>query len=103
MLLGLPAGYFGRLIDEGIMRLLDVMLAFPGILLAMAIVAMLGPSLPNLMIAVGIGYVPGFARVTRGSVLAARKFDYVLAARGASAAGPGRSCGGTSCPTSPRR
>lgn len=80
LLLGVTAGYFGGLVDEGITRLLDVMLAFPGILLAMSIVATLGPSLSNLMIAVGVGYVPGFARVMRGSVLATRQHDYVLAA-----------------------
>ena len=80
LLLGMSAGYFGKLVDEAIMRFLDVLLAFPGILLAMGIVAMLGPSLPNLMIAVGVGYIAGFARVMRGSVLAAKTFDYVLAA-----------------------
>jgi peptide/nickel transport system permease protein len=80
VVLGMTAGYFGGLVDEVIMRLLDMMLAFPGILLAMGIVAMLGPSLQNLMIAVGIGYIAGFARLMRGNVLAARKFDYVLAA-----------------------
>jgi len=80
VLLGMTAGYFGGLVDEVTMRLLDMMLAFPGILLAMGIVAMLGPSLQNLMIAVGIGYIAGFARLMRGNVLAARKFDYVLAA-----------------------
>jgi peptide/nickel transport system permease protein len=80
VLLGLTAGYFGGLVDEATMRVLDMMLAFPGILLAMGIVAMLGPSLQNLMIAVGIGYIAGFARLMRGNVLAARKFDYVLAA-----------------------
>jgi peptide/nickel transport system permease protein len=80
VVLGMTAGYFGGLIDEATMRLLDMLLAFPGILLAMGIVAMLGPSLQNLMIAVGIGYIAGFARLMRGNVLAARKFDYVLAA-----------------------
>lgn len=80
VLLGMTAGYFGGLVDEATMRLLDMMLAFPGILLAMGIVAMLGPSLQNMMIAVGIGYIAGFARLMRGNVLAARRFDYVLAA-----------------------
>ncbi|MGH2618638.1 MAG: ABC transporter permease, partial [Thermomicrobiales bacterium] len=77
---GLAAGYFGGLIDEASMRVLDILLAFPGILLAMGVVAMLGPDLRNLMIAVGIGYIAGFARLMRGNVLAARTFDYVLAA-----------------------
>lgn len=80
VLLGMSAGFFGGIVDEAIMRFLDVLLAFPGILLAMGIVSMLGPSVTNLMIAVGIGYIAGFARLMRGSVLAARKYDYVLAA-----------------------
>jgi peptide/nickel transport system permease protein len=80
VVMGMTAGYFGGLVDEVTMRLLDMMLAFPGILLAMGVVAMLGPSLQNLMIAVGIGYIAGFARLMRGNVLSARKFDYVLAA-----------------------
>jgi peptide/nickel transport system permease protein len=79
--IGAIAGYAGGWTDEVITRLIDVMLAFPGILLAVAVVAVLGPSLTNLMIAVGIGSIPGFARLTRGQVLAAREFDYVLAAR----------------------
>jgi peptide/nickel transport system permease protein len=81
VLLGAIAGYRGGWVDEIISRLLDVKLAFPGILLALAVVAVLGPDLWNLMIAVGIGTVPGFARLTRGQILAAREFDYVLAAR----------------------
>jgi peptide/nickel transport system permease protein len=80
VVVGMTAGYFGGLVDEATMRVLDMMLAFPGILLAMGIVAMLGPSLQNLMIAVGIGYIAGFARLMRGNVLSARRFDYVLAA-----------------------
>jgi peptide/nickel transport system permease protein len=59
----------------------DVMLAFPGFLLALAIIAMLGPSLLNAMIAVGIGEAPGYARLVRGAVLAIKQQDYVLAAR----------------------
>lgn len=79
-LLGMSAGFFGGLVDEATMRFLDVLLAFPGILLAMGIVSILGPSVSNLMIAVGIGYIAGFARLMRGTVLATRKYDYVLAA-----------------------
>jgi peptide/nickel transport system permease protein len=81
VLLGMSAGFFGGFVDELTMRFLDILLAFPGILLAMGIVTMLGPSVFNLMIAVGIGYIAGFARLMRGSVLAARQYDYVLAAR----------------------
>lgn len=79
--LGAVAGYRGGWIDEIIGRLIDIKLAFPGILLALAVVAVLGPDLMNLMIAVGVGTIPGFCRLVRGQVLAAREFDYVLAAR----------------------
>jgi peptide/nickel transport system permease protein len=79
--LGLVAGYYGGLIDSVAMRLVDVMLAFPGILLAFVIVAVLGSSLTNLMIAIGIGSIPGFARLIRGQVLATRALSYVEAAR----------------------
>jgi peptide/nickel transport system permease protein len=78
---GLLAGGLGGLTDNVLMRVIDVMLSFPGLLLAIGIVAVLGTSLTNLMIAVGIGSVPGFARVVRGSVLAAREYEYVMAAR----------------------
>lgn len=79
--LGAVAGYKGGWIDEIISRIIDIKLAFPGILLALAVVSVLGPDLRNLMIAVGIGAIPGFCRLVRGQVLAAREFDYVLAAR----------------------
>ena len=64
--LGSASGYFGGKVDEIVMRLMDVMMAFPGILLALAIVAILGPSLTNLIVAIGINSVPGFSRVARG-------------------------------------
>jgi peptide/nickel transport system permease protein len=79
--LGLAAGYYGGWVDGVAMRLVDVMLAFPGILLAFVIVAVLGSSLTNLMIAIGVGSIPGFARLIRGSVLATRALSYVEAAR----------------------
>ncbi|HEY7033312.1 MAG TPA: ABC transporter permease [Thermomicrobiales bacterium] len=78
---GLLAGYYGGWTDSLVMRSADLMLAFPGILLAMALVAILGTSLFNLMLAVGIAAIPEYTRVVRGSVLAAREMDYVLAAR----------------------
>jgi peptide/nickel transport system permease protein len=84
---GLVAGYYRGIIDTLIMRLVDIMLAFPGFLLALAIIAMLGPSLRNAMIAVGIGSSTGFARLVRGSVLSIREADYVLAARVLGASG----------------
>lgn len=79
--LGAIAGYRGGWVDETISRVIDVMLAFPGILLAIGVVAVLGPDLTNLMIAVGVGTIPEFARLVRGQTLAARQFDYVTAAR----------------------
>jgi peptide/nickel transport system permease protein len=86
--LGLLAGFYGRWVDGVLMRIVDVMLAFPGILLALAIVAVLGPSLPSLMVAVGISTIPTYARLTRGSVLAARENLYVDAARVVGATDP---------------
>ena len=80
-LVGLISGYYGRWVDSILMRLIDIMLAFPGILLALALVSVLGPSLRNLMIAVGISSVPTYARLVRGSVLSAKENVYVEAAR----------------------
>jgi peptide/nickel transport system permease protein len=78
---GLIAGYRGGWIDSVIMRAVDLMLAFPGILLAMSLVAILGTSLFNLMLAVGIASIPEYTRVVRGSVLSVREMEYVTAAR----------------------
>jgi len=79
-LLGAISGYYGRWVDEVIMRLMDVLFAFPAILLAIAILAALGPGISNAMIAIGIVYTPIFARITRGSVLTVRQEVYVDAA-----------------------
>jgi len=79
-ILGLLAGYYGHVVDEVIMRLIDAMLAFPGILLALVIVALLGAGLANLIIAVGIGLIPSFARLVRGCVLSTKEELYVLSA-----------------------
>jgi peptide/nickel transport system permease protein len=81
ILLGLFAGYFGKHIDTLIMRFIDMLLAFPGILLALSIISFLGPGLFNVMIAVGISGIPTFARLVRGSVLSAKEDLYVEAAR----------------------
>ena len=81
MVLGSIAGYVGGPIDSVIMRLTDIMLSIPGLLLAIGIVAMLGPGLFQIMIAVGATQVPIFARLMRGSILAQRDNDFVLAAR----------------------
>ncbi|MGH2389643.1 MAG: ABC transporter permease [Chloroflexota bacterium] len=79
--LGLIAGYAGRVFDDVIMRFMDCLLAFPGILLAIGIVAILGPSLSSSVIAVGVALIPGFARLARGSTLQARELDYVEASQ----------------------
>jgi len=79
--LGLIAGFYGGWRDTLISRLFDILLAFPAILLAIAIVAMLGPSLENAMYAIAIINVPTFGRLMRSRVLAVKQEDYVLAAR----------------------
>jgi len=81
VLLGATAGYFGKWIDQVIMRLIDILMAFPSILLAIALVAVLGPSLRNAMIAVGIVGVPQFARIVRAAVLSVKETEYIEAAR----------------------
>lgn len=80
-LLGLIAGYFRGIVDMIIMRVMDTLLAFPGILLAIAIISVLGRGLTNAMIAVGIYSIPAFARVLRSAVLEKREEEYVQAAR----------------------
>src|SRR5258705_6513963 len=87
-MLGGLAGYFGGLLDDLISRVIDTLLAFPGLLLAIAIVAVLGPSLVNVLVALTIiGWV-GYARLVRGQVLRAREFEYVHAARALGAGTP---------------
>jgi len=78
--LGIIAGYFGKRIDNIIMAVNDVLLAFPGLLLAIAIVGILGPGINNVMIAVGIGGVPDYIRVVRNQTLSIKNLDYVQAA-----------------------
>lgn len=79
--IGLIAGYYGGWWDTILMRIIDVLLAFPGMLLALAIVSALGPSLFNVMIAVGIFSIPTFARLVRGSTLTVKKLEYIDAVR----------------------
>jgi peptide/nickel transport system permease protein len=79
--LGLVAGYRGGWVDEAIMRTMDGLLAFPALVLALAITAALGPSLRNAMVAIGIVGIPGFARLVRGQVLSLRAQEFVEAAR----------------------
>lgn len=79
--LGAIAGYYGGKLDNAIMRVLDVLLAIPAILLAITIVSALGSSIMNLMIAVGISNIPGFARVVRASILSVKDQEFIEAAR----------------------
>jgi len=81
VLLGLISGFMGGKVDNVIMRFMDILMAFPGMLLALAIVSALGPGTFNLMIALGVYSVPFFARVVRGSVLSVREMEYVEAAK----------------------
>ncbi len=80
-LFGLVAGYFGGAVDTIVMRVMDVVLAFPSLLLSLAIAAALGKSLTNAMLAIGFVGIPGFARLIRGQVLSIRERPYVQAAR----------------------
>jgi peptide/nickel transport system permease protein len=89
LVLGLVSGYFGRLVDEVIMRGVDVMLCFPSFFLILAVIAFLEPSLTNIMIVIGLTGWMGVARLVRAETLTIRERDYVLAAR-AAGAGSGR-------------
>ena len=79
--LGILSGYYGGKIDTVLMRFIDILLAFPGLVLAMLISGLLGPSLVNAMIAVGIMLTPSFARVSRGSVLTVKNEPYIASAK----------------------
>lgn len=80
-LVGTFSGYYGGRVDDVLMRITDVMMAFPSFVLAMAITAMLGNTIPNVVIAIAISYIPFFIRLTRGEVLSARELGYAEAAR----------------------
>jgi peptide/nickel transport system permease protein len=80
-LLGMVAGFSRRILDEIIMRLMDILFAFPPILLAIAIMAALGKGVTNAMIAIGIVYIPIFARIARGATLSIKEEDFILASR----------------------
>lgn len=81
VVLGLVSGYFGGLVDSFLMRIIDVGLAFPSVLLALLIIAVLGPGLPSVTIAIGVSATPAFARLVRGCVLAVKEMPFVEAAR----------------------
>jgi peptide/nickel transport system permease protein len=80
-LIGLFAGYYGRWVDDVLMRVMDMIFAFPAVLLAIAILAVRGPGPDNAVLAIGVVYIPIFARVTRASVLSVREEVYVRASR----------------------
>jgi peptide/nickel transport system permease protein len=79
--LGLVAGYAGRWVDNVIMRFMDVLMAFPSLLLAIAIVTVLGPGLQNALLAIAIVSIPGYARLARASVLSIKEMEYITAVR----------------------
>lgn len=81
LLLGVPAGYLGGKVDQTIMRVLDVFFAFPGVLLALVIVTILGPSVRNLVLTIGILYAPRMARIVRAPTMSTKSLDFVEAAR----------------------
>ncbi|WP_127714165.1 ABC transporter permease [Halobacteriovorax sp. HLS] len=79
--LGLLSGYYGGMIDRTIMRFIDILMAFPSILLAIVVVSVMGPGISNAIIAVAIVSIPGFTRIVRASVLAEKKKQYVMASK----------------------
>jgi len=81
IILGLVSGYFGGRIDRAVMRIIDIIMALPSILLAIVVVSVLGPGLSNSIIAVSIVAIPGFTRIVRASVLAEKKKQYVMASQ----------------------
>lgn len=86
LLLGLPAGYLGGRVDQILMRILDVFFAFPAILLAILVVAILGTSVRNLVLTIAIIYTPRLARIVRAPILTVKERDFVAAAHAAGAA-----------------
>lgn len=88
VLVGMVAAWKGGGLEEALMRLVDVILAFPGFLLAIAVVSALGPGIGNVVVAVGINTVPGFARVTHSAVHGVKEMDHVAAARALGNSGP---------------
>lgn len=79
--LGLTAGYFGGIYEEIVMRGIDILMSFPGILLALVVVAILGPGLFNVMVAIGVWSIPIFTRMVRGSTLSIKEEEFIEAAR----------------------
>lgn len=87
ILFGLVAGYARGIVDEVIMRLMEIIIAFPGLVLALMLISMIGPSIRNLLLAIGVSVIPGLARLVRSQVLTVRERDYILSARSMGASG----------------
>jgi len=81
VVVGLFSGYVGGRVDDLIQRMVEILMAFPTILLLLSIIAALGPNLTTIMLAIGISSIPGYTRLMRGSVISAKNFEYVTAAR----------------------
>jgi len=81
ILIGAFTGYYGGLMDEVLMRIMDALLAFPSILLALVIIGLFSPSTWNLILALGIAFIPSFARIVRAEFLRQKNMDYVIAAK----------------------
>jgi peptide/nickel transport system permease protein len=81
VIVGLFSGYVGGRVDDLIQRIVEILMAFPTILLLLSIIAALGPNLTTIMLAIGISSIPGYTRLMRGSVISAKNFEYVTAAR----------------------
>ena len=81
VIIGLTGGYYGGLLDEVLMRLMDIIFAFPALLLAIALIAVTGPSMKNIIFVVGVIRIPRFARIVHGSVLSIKEKEFVEAAR----------------------
>ncbi len=81
IIIGAFTGYYGGVVDEVLMRIMDALLAFPSILLALVIIGLFSPSTWNLIMALGIAFVPSFARIVRGEFLRQKNLDYVVAAK----------------------
>ena len=101
--LGLLAGYYGKFADTAVSRLTDTMLAFPFLVLAVGLAAVLGPSLTNATIAIGISQIPAVIRITRAETLRLKHVDYVARGRSPTVAATAPFSSGTSFPTPPPR
>jgi peptide/nickel transport system permease protein len=81
VIIGLFSGYVGGRVDDLIQRIVEILMAFPSILLLLSIIAALGPELTTVIIAIGFASIPGYSRLMRGSVISAKNFEYITAAK----------------------